>query len=71
MTEDRLRSRLLIRSASVSEQSWKIRVQTAGLAEEIERTRRICAHSLELLRLPIPSTFLGNKFEPLQSDDEK
>jgi hypothetical protein len=55
----------------VSEQSRKILVQTAGLAEEIERTKRICARSLEMLRLPIPSTFLGNKIDPLQSDDER
>lgn len=38
--------------------------QSALIAEEIERTREICAHSLALLRLPIPSTFLGDKLHP-------
>ncbi|MBR1129726.1 hypothetical protein [Bradyrhizobium iriomotense] len=39
----------------------KIWIQTALIADEIERTRQICARSLELLRLPVPNTFLGNR----------
>lgn len=43
----------------------KLYIQTARIAEEIERTRQICARSLELLRTPVPSTFMGNKLDPL------
>jgi hypothetical protein len=55
----------------VPEQRRSIHVHTVLITAEIERTRQICERSLELLRLPIPSTFLGNKIEPLPSDDEK
>ncbi len=52
------------------ERHHNIWVQTARIAEEIERTRQICAHSLELLRLPIPSTFLGNKQDSLPEKEK-
>ncbi|MCP3388542.1 hypothetical protein NLM27_07060 [Bradyrhizobium sp. CCGB12] len=55
----------------MSDYSRKICVQTALIAEEIERTRQICAHSLELLQLPIPSTFLGNRLHPLPKKEEE
>ena len=47
----------------MSEHSRSIAIQTARIVEEIERTRRICARTLELLREPLPSTFLGNKID--------
>ena len=53
-----------------SDQLTNIRLHTIQIAEEIERTRQICAHSLELLRLPIPSTFLGRKLEPPREMEE-
>lgn len=46
-------------------------IQTALIAEEIGRTRQICARSLELLGLPIPSTFLGNKLDPPRETERK
>ncbi|MBR0741115.1 hypothetical protein JQ581_29705 [Bradyrhizobium liaoningense] len=59
----------------MSDYSRKITMQTALIAEEIERTRQICARSLELLRLPLPSTFLGNKptllAQPSQLDERR
>ena len=54
----------------MSEYSRKIAIQTALITEEIGRTREICARSLELLRQPIPSTFLGNKLYPLPKTEE-
>jgi len=52
----------------VSEYSRRIFIETACIAEEIERTRQICARTLESLREPFPSTFLGNKID---QPDEK
>ena len=47
-----------------SEQYRILSIQTVRIAEEISRTRDICARTLEMLRLPLPSTFLGNKLDP-------
>lgn len=48
----------------MAEHFRSLSIQTVRIAEEIERTRDICARSLELLHLPIPDTFLGNKLGP-------
>ena len=52
----------------MSEYSRRIFIETARITEEIERTRQICARTLESLREPFPSTFLGNKID---QPDEK
>jgi hypothetical protein len=54
----------------MSEYSRNISVQTALIVEEIERTRQICARSMELLRLPVPSIFLGNPLDPLPKQEK-
>ena len=46
-----------------------ISVQTALIAEEIERTKQIYVRSLELLRMPVPSTFLGKRLDSLPELD--
>lgn len=53
-----------------SEQSRNLSLQTARMAEEIGRTRDICARTLEMLRRPIPSTFLGSKLDPPRVKEE-
>jgi hypothetical protein len=58
-------------SAAVSEQSRNLSIQTALIAEEIGRTREICARTLEILHEPFPNTFLGNKLDPLRETEKK
>lgn len=54
----------------MSDYSRKISIQTALIIEAIGRTRDICARSLEALRQPIPSTFLGNRIHPPPKAEE-
>lgn len=44
---------------------------TARISEEIGRTRELCARSMKLLRMSVPSTFLGRAPEPLRKKDEE
>lgn len=54
-----------------SDRRTNLHHQLILVTREIERTRRICERSLELLRLPVPSTFLGKKLEPLPASSEQ